>query len=478
MLEQIKTLETTAQKLEPSPDLRSKWDRAITDYAAHFIDTIKENKAYNTMEKEGSGLANFPIADAGRDVAEILELIRDYVDFPHLNPASGGHLAYIPGGGIYTTALGDYLAAVTNRYAGVFYASPGAVRIENQLIRWMNAIVGFPENALGNLTSGGSIANLIAITTARDAKHIRAKDIENAVIYTTVQAHHSIHKAIRIAGLDEAQLSYIPTDARFRMDIEELEKKIVEDMKAGKKPFLLIGSAGTTDTGAIDPMDRMADIAKEYDMWYHVDAAYGGFFVLADEVKDAFKGMERADSITIDPHKGLFLAYGLGAVLIRDVAALRSSHYYEANYMQDTFDSLLEPSPADLSPELTKHFRGMRLWLSLQLLGLEPFKAALSEKILLCRYFYTKIQALGFAVGPYPDLSVCIYRYIPDTGDANAFNARLVEAVRQDGRVFLSSTTINGVFWIRIAILCFRSHLDYIDLSLQILAEKVKVLNG
>jgi len=184
------------------------------------------------------------------------------------------------------------------------------------------------------------------------------------------------------------------------MDEVKLAREIEKDIAAGFKPFMIVASAGTTDTGVIDPLSAIADLAEAHQMWFHVDAAYGGFFLLADEVKENFSGIERADSVTIDPHKGLFLAYGTGAILIKNVEALQNTHYYLANYMQDVVKEVDEPSPADLSPELTKHFRGMRLWLPLQLFGLAPFKAALSEKIWLTRYFYTEIQKRGFEVGP------------------------------------------------------------------------------
>ena len=304
MLEKIKELEKESRLLDPNPELRNEWNEAVIKYADSFLDKIEHLKAYHVEEDKGKHLLDFPIAESPKPIQELIKIIEENVDTPALNPASGGHLAYIPGGGVFPTALGDYLASVTNRYAGVFFASPGAVRMENMLLRWMCKIVGFPETALGNLTSGGSIANLMAITTARDHMKIKARDIEKSAIYLTHQAHHSIQKAIRIAGLDEAKLSYVPVDDRFRMDASALKNVIEEDIKNGFKPFLLIASAGTTDTGAIDPMDEIAKIVKQFGLWYHVDAAYGGFFILADEVKDALKGIEEADSITIDPHKG------------------------------------------------------------------------------------------------------------------------------------------------------------------------------
>ena len=283
----------------------------------------------------------------------------------------------------------------------------------------------------------------------------------------------------------EAVVRNVPMDNRYRMDTAALGKMVAQDIAEGKKPFLVVASAGTTDTGAVDPLDAVADVAERHGMWFHVDAAYGGFFLLADvensdglAVRQSFKGIERSDSVAIDPHKGLFLAYGLGAVLIKNVQAQIASHYYRASYMQDTFDANEELSPADLSPELTKHWRGLRMWLPLQLLGIQPFKAALEEKIWLCRYFYDAIQQLGFEVGPYPELSVCIYRYVPRDGtDANDFNRRLVEFVQNDGRIFVSSTNIDGVFWIRLAVLCFRTHLQQIDTLLEIFGNGVKTLN-
>ncbi|MCB0662735.1 MAG: amino acid decarboxylase, partial [Saprospiraceae bacterium] len=433
---------------------------------------------YDHTDDKGIGILDLDIESTPRPIDEILQAVKTNVDRVGINPASGGHLGYIPGGGIYPTALGDYLAAVTNRYAGMFFGNPGAVRIENQLIRWMCKLVGFPEGSLGNLTSGGSIANLIAIVTARDVKGIRARDIESSVVYLTEQVHHCVHKALRIAGLGEAIVRNVPLDDHFRMDAEALRLQVEADVKNNLRPFLVVGSAGTTDTGAMDPLDAIADISERFDLWFHVDAAYGGFFILVDELKDSFKGIERSDSVAIDPHKGMFLAYGLGAVLIKDVEAQFRSHFYRAAYMQDTLDANEELNPADLSPELTKHFRGMRFWLALQLLGVEPFKAGLAEKYWLCHYFYEEIQKAGFEVGPVPDLSVCIYRYVPSTGDANEFNRQLTEYVQKDGTVFISSTTIDGVFWIRLAVLGFRSHLHTIDACLRILKEGVQHLEG
>ena len=479
----IQQLEQTARMLEPSPVRREVWDHLVQVYAHHFIDHIEEGKAYHFTENPAAGIPDFPFGEAPKPMEEVLQVLKENLHTSGINPASGGHLGYIPGGGIYPTALGDYLAAVTNQYAGIFFAGPGAVRIENMLLRWMCDLVGYPETALGNLASGGSIANLIAFVTARDFKKITSEKVRRSVIYLTEQVHHCVHKAIRIGGLAEAIVRIIPMDGRFRMDAMKLGVMVAKDVADGLNPFLVVASAGTTDTGAIDPLEKIAHVCQQHELWFHVDAAYGGFFLLADvenpdgsTVKDTFKGIEHSDSVAIDPHKGLFLSYGLGAVLIKNVKATMESHYYRANYMQDANNTSDEFNPADLSPELTKHWRGLRLWLPLQLYGLQPFKAALEEKILLCRYFYGEIKKLGFEVGPFPELSVCIYRYVPKAGDANEFNLRLVEHVQRDGRIFISSTTINGEVWLRLAVLSFRTHLREIDILLEIFKEGVKKL--
>jgi aromatic-L-amino-acid/L-tryptophan decarboxylase len=478
MRTRIQTLEKIARKLEPSAREREQVRRNVITYTEEFLNGIEKTKTYNVSSKKGIGLLSSPITESPISIRKAIELIRRNVDFPGLNPASGGHLGYIPGGGIYYSALGDYLADITNRFAGVFFASPGAVRMENMLIRWLAGILGYPKNTGGNLTSGGSIANLIGIVTARDAMNVNARKTRRSVIYLSQQVHHSVDKAIRIAGLKEAVVRYVPLDERFRMIPSELEKQIVADKKPKLKPFLVIASAGTTDVGAIDPLYDIGNIAKRHSLWYHVDAAYGGFFILTKEGKKKLRGIELADSLVIDPHKGLFLPYGLGVVLVKDRSKLHASHYYLANYMQDAMEAKEEPSPAELSPELTKHFRGMRLWLPLKLLGIKPFRACLEEKLLLAKYFYKEIRKLGFETGPEPELSVVTYRYVPKRGDANKFNKRLLEEVLKDGRVFISSTMLNGKFTLRFACLAFRTHLSTVDLLLQILKEKTRVKSG
>ncbi|NIR46709.1 MAG: amino acid decarboxylase [Gemmatimonadetes bacterium] len=473
-LERIRELEATSRRLEPPRAARDRVDAAVIEYGEGFVDRLPGLKTYEIDRTGVQRLRAAPLSEEPAEIDELLALLESALVEPGLNPAAPGHLAYIPGGGIYYSALGDYLAAVTNRYAGVRFAGPGAVEMEDLLLDWMAGLVGYPEGAGGNLASGGSIANLIGIVTARDARGLRARDYHRAVVYLTGQAHHCIEKALRVAGLGEAVQRKVPMDERYRMVPAELERLIHEDRDAGLIPWLVIAAAGTTDVGAIDPLQEIGWIARDHELWYHIDAAYGGFFALVDECRPRLAGMELSDSIVVDPHKGLFLPYGTGAVVVKDRGALRRAHAYQAAYLQDAeAGGAAGESPAELSPELTKHFRGLRAWLPLKMHGLTPFRACLEEKLLLARYFHEHVQRLGFEVGPEPELSVATYRWVPKTGDANAFNAALIDAIHRDGRVFISSTQLDGVFWLRFAALTFRTHLDTVDLLLEILEEKV-----
>lgn len=466
----IRALEQQMAALDPGPDQRHDMLHRMEAYSDLFYKDIATRKTYYQSEHRGSGLLDFPIREEGADLDGLIELVSEQVDRSGLNPASGGHLGYIPGGGLYASALADYMADVGNNYAGVYFANPGAVRMENMLLSWMAGLVGYGEGFGGNLGSGGSICNLTAIVSARDAFGLKARDFHRVVIYVSQQAHHCIHKAIRISGLGEAIIRTLEIDEHFRIRPDDLAAKVKADKAAGLLPFLVAATAGTTDTGAVDPIAEISKVAKAEGLWLHVDAAYGGFFILCEEGRAAISGLELSDSIVMDPHKSLFLPYGLGAVLVKDRRHMLVSHYYLANYLQDAESMTEEVSPADVSPELTKHFRGLRMWLPLMLHGVAPFRAALSEKIWLCRHFHAAMSRIsGIKVGPYPDLSVTMFRYVPATGDANAFNKKWMEAIHRDGAVFLSSTTLSGQVWIRMAIVSFRTHLSTIERAMEML---------
>ena len=232
---------------------------------------------------------------------------------------------------------------------------------------------------------------------------------------------------------------------------------IRDDIAAGLRPWLVFTSAGTVNSGAVDPIDAIADVCRANGLWLHVDGAYGGFFLLTEKGRRALEGMGRADSIVLDPHKGLFLPYGCGAVLVRNGEDLRRSFAFRANYLPVPPDDA-DPSPNDYSPEQTRHFRGLRLWLSLKLHGVERFRAALEEKLLLADFAHRELAAMPeIEVGPEPQLSIATFRL---RGDGNEATRRLLARILERGRVHMSGTTLRGRFYIRICVLCFRSHLE------------------
>jgi glutamate/tyrosine decarboxylase-like PLP-dependent enzyme len=471
-------LEKASLALEPDAGVREGISRAAVAYSEQFLERLPGGKTYIEDAGQSEGLP-LDIPEDGCHFDQLLSIIGSAVDTPGINPASGGHLGYIPGGGIYPSAVGDFLADVSNRYSGVHFAGPGAARMEQLLVRWMADLVGYPDTAGGDLTSGGSTANLSAIVAARDARNIRPADIARSPIYLTRQVHHCVDKSLRVAGLEECPVRFVPMDERHRMDEAMLEEMVIADRRRGLNPWLVVASAGTTDAGAVDPMLKIGAVCRKYDLWLHVDAAYGGFFLLCEEGREALKGLDRADSIVMDPHKGLFLPYGTGAVLVREVEQLARAHRYHADYMQDAVNSSQGYSPADLSIELSRPFRGLRLWLPLRMFGLAAFRASLAEKIWLARYFHKQIgQVPGFKAGPFPDLSVVTFRYMTAAGEAEEFNRALLKAVHDDGRIFISSTMIDGVFSLRAAILHFRTHRQEVDYLLDLLRRTAEQLAG
>ncbi|MFW6085003.1 MAG: pyridoxal phosphate-dependent decarboxylase family protein [Gemmatimonadota bacterium] len=491
--ERLRRLEAAARPLEPDAGARDRLHDAIRRLAERYLARIANDAespaagtpdvlgAYVQAADPAAGLLERPIAERGAALDDVVALLEREVLEPGGHPASPGHLAYLSGGGLYHAALGAYLGAVTNKYPGIFFTGPGPVRMEDRLVRWTADLVGFPDTAAGYIASGGSLANFTAVVTARDARGLRGSDLASTVAYTTSQAHHCIDKALRLAGLAEVELRRIPTDAGHRMRPAALAEAIAEDRAGGRVPWLVVATAGTTDVGAVDPLRGIADVAEREGCWLHVDAAYGGYFLLTEQGRERMAGIERADSAVLDPHKSLFLPWGAGILVVRDGALLADAHGGSGPYLQDAENARAVVSPADLSPELTKPFRALAMWLPLVLLGTRPFAAALEEKLLLARYFRRRVAELGFEVGPPPDLSVATFRLAPsdvNPAEADAMNRRIVDALRRDGRIFLSSTVLDGRFTIRMAALPHRTHRRHVDLALHLLGEEMATERG
>ena len=472
---ELEALKAAMQPLEPDADDRRRLGGEVLDHALDYLEILPELPSNNSWNEVFAQKLDPEFTESGRGSAELLSYFGQCVNRPGFTTTSPRFMAYIPGGGLFYSALGDFLAAVSNKYSGFASASPGAVRVENACCAWMAKVVGYPETSAGTLTSGGSMANLTAIVAAREA---RDPDGGGAV-YMTRFVHHCVDKALHIAGRGRAPRRLIDTDDRCRMDVAALKEAIEQDVAAGVRPWLVIASAGTIDTGSVDPIDEIAEVCARHDIWFHVDGAYGGLFALCEEGRAKLSGIERADSVALDPHKTLFLPYGTGAALVRNGNQLLHAFTASADYITPLGESEVGPSPADLSPELTRHFRGMRLWLPLQLAGIAAFRAAQQEKLGLARYFHARLSELsGFDAGPPPDLSVVAFRYQPENGDADAASERLLQHLQQEGRVMLSGTRIDGHFHIRCAILSFRTHVEHVDELIEALQRGVEALDG
>jgi aromatic-L-amino-acid decarboxylase len=471
--DRLERLEGLARSLDPNEPDRAALLDAARRYADDFLAKLPDLAGY--VADDDAAVAALPspvVREEPEDVDSILSSLWEAVDRVGVNEATGRFFGFIPGPALHTSAVADYLAAVTNRYAGVAFGAPGVVRLQRSLLDWLGGHFGYPPGSGGDFTSGGSIANLISIVTARDASGAAPADIPRLVVYLTDQTHHSIDKALRIAGLGPAVVRRIPVDERHRMRPQALADQLVADRRAGLRPWLVVAAAGTTDTGAVDPLADIGAIAASEGLWFHVDAAYGGAFALCEPGRRRLAGIEQSDSMVMDPHKGLFVPFGTGVVLVKDRQAMVRSHAYDAAYMQDAMATDVLPSPADVSPELTRPNRVLRVWLPLRLHGVAAFRAALEEKLLLAEHLHAGLGRIPqIEVGPEPDLSVVTFRCRGRDGDTDAATRRLHQALTEDGRIFVSSTQIHGSYTLRMAVLNIRTHREHIDRAVSVIGD-------
>ena len=466
----------TPKNLELSPKAMRKMGEAAVKAVASHISSLPQSACSN-LENSDQIVSSLreSCPENGTDFDSILSFFMNKAVPVSLTTPHPGYMAYIPGGGLYPAAIGDFLGAATNRYSGCYFAAPALVRMETNVLEWFAAWMGYPESARGIFTTGGSLANFSAIVTAR--RHLLGDSIERGTIYTTDQAHHCIMKSAILAGIAEKNIRILPSDENFRADPNQFEKAIQADQKSGYMPFLLVGSAGTTNTGAIDPLSDLADIAKKYRLWYHLDAAYGGFFNLCPEGHKKLAGIELSDSLVLDPHKGLFLPYGSGCLLVKDGECLRRAHTLTADYMQDYSTPEGEVNPSDYSPELSRSYHGLRVWLPLKYFGVKAFRENLQEKLLLTQWMYQRLsEDPSFEVVAKPDLSVIPFRFRPQQGNIDAFNQLLLKNINQSKKILLSSTLLNGEFIIRVCILSFRTHQKEVEEAFDIVSTTAKAM--
>jgi len=455
----------TAIGLEPTPQQLRDVLTAATDYVVGFLERLP-NAALSDTTDVAAGLVRRPPPAAGRPFAELLEEL-DRAAGPGLNTPSGGYLGFVPGSGLFSAGVADLLAGVLNRYTTFAFAAPGLVALEADVLDWLAGLFGFPPHGQGLVTSGASMATLSAVITARSSR--LPENFLAGTLYVTEHGHQSVAKAARLAGLPPAAIRVVPVDAQLRMEPEALRAAVTADRAAGRQPFLVAATAGTTNTGVVDPLPAIADIARQERLWLHVDAAYGGFFQLTERGRRRLAGIGRADSLALDAHKGLFLPFGTGILLVRDGELLRRAHTVgPAAYLQDIQDTDL-PDFGAYGPELTRPFRGLRLWLALHLHGVDAFRAALDDKLDLVAHAYEQLAAdPRFDVLAEPELSTVAFRL--RHGDT----AELLRRVNAEQRVLLSSTVVEGRYTARICVLNHRTDRARVDEAIDALRRHAK----
>jgi aromatic-L-amino-acid decarboxylase len=448
----------------PREDLEAMGEAALR-YVVDFLSTLSEQPAHAGDDLDAAAREyRAPPSERGGEFPPLLELM-DAIRANGANNAGPGFLAYIPGGGLYASSLADLLSTSVDRFVNLWGEAPVAAQVEANVVRWLCDLFGFGPEARGVLTSGGSMANFSAIVAAR--KDRLPEDFLKGSLYVSEHVHASVTKAAMLAGFPVRHVRSVAADPNLRMDVEALERAIAVDRASGLQPFCVVASAGTTNTGAVDPIDRIADVAEREDLWLHIDGAYGGFFQLTDRGHQRFRGIERADSITLDPHKGMFLSYGTGALVVRQGRKLRDAHYIGTSaYLQDLPDDAEVPNFTEYSPELSRDFRGLRVWFPLQLHGVGAFREALDEKLDLAEHLYESLKAIPEIELPWqPDLSIVPFR-LRDGDDAA--NRAFLGRINVTERVYLSSTVVDERFTIRACILNHRTHRDRIDECIEI----------
>lgn len=394
-----------------------------------------------------------------------------------MDTTSPGHMAYVPGGGIFHTAVAELIANATNRQTGFANAAPGLAQLEANVVSWFCRMLGLPATAGGLLTSGGSIANLTALVAARNTR--LSDDFRRGVLYISEEGHHSVRKAAMIAGLPDGHVRALPSDACYRLRPEALEEAVRRDRAAGLIPFMVVANAGATGTGAVDDLSALAAAAAREGLWLHVDAAYGGFFALTERGRVALAGIEAADSVTLDPHKSLFLPFGTGSLVVRDRMVLWRTFAERGSYLQPepTADLL---DACDLGPELTRSARGLRVWLPLKMHGAAAFRETLDEKLDLARRAAEALRRLPhLEIVAEPMLSLFCFRGRPDGlhgAELDELNRRLLARINEKRRVELSGAMTREGFVLRMCVLGFRTRAAEVDAAVEDVAASLREL--
>jgi glutamate/tyrosine decarboxylase-like PLP-dependent enzyme len=465
----------------PHPDLSTLRDLTgrVTAWALEHFATLPEQPIGRSASRaEMEALLREPPPEQGSDFARVLAEFHERVLPYAVRVNHPRFLAFIPGAPTFLSVLGDWLCAAANFFAGVWTEAAGPSEVELVVLDWLKELVGCPPEAGGVLTVGGSEATLTALVAAR--QRLTFEDRGRAVLYETQERHWSVDRAALVIGLRPEQVRPLPTQADWRLGAATLARAVLEDRRAGRLPWAVVANAGATNTGAVDPLDELADVCREHSLWLHVDAAYGWSAVLTPEGRALLAGIGRADSITLDPHKWFGQTFEVGCVLVREGRRLGETFALRPDYMEDVAPGEDEINFCDQGIALTRRFRALKVWLSVKVLGLGWFRGLIRHCCRLAELAELLLrQSPVFEVLSPQRLSIVCFRYVPAGVPPSAgrdeeldrLNLAILADIRGGGRAFLSSTRLHGRIALRFCFVNWRTAADDVEEVLRLLAE-------
>jgi aromatic-L-amino-acid decarboxylase len=434
-------------RLELSSDEMRAFGYRVIDLIVDHFDTlpgqpIGRKGARSALEKA----LREPIPEAPASPDSVLDRLRRDVFSNMLHVDHPRFFSFVPAPSNFASAMADALIGGLNVFTGTWFAGSGPAQVELVAVDWLRRICGLPETAGGLFVSGGSMANLTALAVARRARLDDA--IGGAIVYASDQTHSSVLRALRVLGFADAQVRILASDDEFRLPVESLRAAIAGDRAAGRMPFCVVANAGTTNSGAVDPLPALADLCAAETMWLHADGAYGAPAVLTGAGKAALRGMDRVDSLALDPHKWLFQSFESGCVLVRDRALLLETFQVMPEYLRDTHKGAEEVNFGNYGIQLTRSFRALKLWMSLQIFGLAEFRAAIERGIALAELAGRELglDPVWQIVTP-ACLAVVTFRYAPPgmaPAEVDALQGHMVEAMIEEGYALATSTMLKG----------------------------------
>ena len=423
-----------------------------------------------------------PEEGIGFDAA--LDELAEHVLPYHAREPHPRFLGYIPSIPTFPSVLGDWLATGYDFFAGVWPIASGPNEIELTVLDWFRQWLGMPEGASGLLTSGGSTATLMAVVAARHAAvGDDASILPRLTVYTSREAHSAVTRAAWMAGISRDNVRVLQTDARFRLQAPTIREAVAGDRRAGKVPFLVVASAGTTSTGAIDDLAAIASLCRDESLWLHVDAAYGAFAALTAGGDELLRGIQLADSVVLDPHKWLYVPFECGCLLARDPAKLKAAFHIFPEFLTDVAAIDAEVNFADYGEQLTRYSRALKIWLSVRTFGLAPIRAMIARGIALAEYVEALVrQERSLEVLSPAQLGVVCFRVHPDGIDDPAeldrMNERVNAAANAPGRFLISSTRVNGAFSLRVCTHNWRTTRQDLDDLIELVLESAMSLTS